>query len=139
MSNLRKDTLNRLDKCDCHTPAPPFPSNVMPISLFEEMMYKVAYVAGYCGSKKEFADDLAAALNGAEQVAGLIIQKGSTNEFPSIGLENAIYIDTKTNQAYYWNDDGYYMIQAGSNPGPGEGGDAPVIPSDGLIYDGGVI
>ena len=132
MSNLRKDTLGRLNNCDCHTPAPPFPSNVMPISLFEEMMYKVAYVAGYIGSKKEFAEDLAAALNGAEQIAGLIIQKSSVKDFPDIGLENAIYIDTTKHHIYYWNKDGYYRIQAE----PSEG---PVIPSDGLTYDGGEI
>ena len=134
MSNLRKDTLQRLNNCDCHTPAPPFPSHVMPISLFEEMMYKVAYVAGYAGTKKEFTEDLAAALNGAEQIAGLIVQKSSIDDFPDIGLENAIYIDTSTNQIYYWKDDGYYLIQTGS----GEGGDI-VIPSDGLTFDGGEI
>ena len=136
MSNLRKDTLSRLDNCDCHTPAPPFPSNVMPISLFEEMMYKVAYVAGYIGTKKEFAEDLAAALNGAEQIAGLIIQKSSIEEFPDIGLENAIYIDTAKNHIYYWKGDGYYKIDAGTDSDDEEG---PVIPSDGLIYDGGEI
>ena len=137
MSNLRRDTLNRLDNCDCHTPAPPFPSNVMPISLFEEMMYKVAYVAGYVGSKKDFSADLAAALNGAEQVAGLIIQKGSISDFPDIGLDNAIYIDTSKDQIYYWKGDGYYRIETGS--GSGEEDDGPVIPSDGLTYDGGEI
>ena len=136
MSNLRKDTLNRLDKCDCHTPAPPFPSNVMPISLFEEMMYKVAYVSGYIGTKKEFSEDLAAALNGAEQIAGLVIQKSSVDEFPDIGRENAIYIDTAKNHIYYWKDDGYYRIKAGGTPG--EDGEE-IIPSDGLIYEGGVI
>jgi hypothetical protein len=136
MSNLRKDTLNRLNNCDCHTPAPPFPSHVMPISLFEEMMYKVAYVAGYIGTKKEFAEDLAATLNGAGQIAGLIVQKGSIEEFPDIGLENAIYIDTAKNHIYYWKGDGYYRIQASS--GSGEDGET-VIPSDGLTYDGGEI
>lgn len=121
MSNLRKDTLSRLNNCDCHTPPPPFPSHVMPISLFEEMMYKVAYVAGYVGTKTEFTEDLASALNGAQQVAGLIIQKGSVNDFPEIGLENAIYIDTEHKHIYFWKNDGYYRISTGTGGGLEEG------------------
>ena len=121
MSNLRKDTLNRLHNCDCHTPAPPFPSQVIPISVFEDMMYKVAYVAGYVGTKTSFSEDLANALNGAQHIAGLIIQKGSIEDFPDIGLENAIYIDTAKNQIYYWKDDGYYRISSGAGGGLEEG------------------
>ena len=131
MADLRKDTMNRLHNCDHHTPAPPFPSHVMPISLFEEMMYKVAYVAGYVGSKSDFSEALANALNGAQQVAGLIIQKGSINDFPDIGLENAIYIDTENNHIYYWKGDGYYRIETDVGGGS--------IPSDGWTYDGGEI
>ena len=138
MSNLRKDTLSRLGNCDCHTPAPPFPSHVMPISLFEEMMYKVAYVAGFAGTKADFSEALAQALNGAQQVPGLIIQKGSVNDFPDVGRENAIYIDNTNHHIYYWNEDGYYQIEAEGGPGGG-GNEGPVIPSDGLIYDGGEI
>lgn len=136
MSNLRNDTLNRLNNCDCHTPAPPFPSHVMPISLFEEMMYKVAYVAGYVGTKSEFSEALANALNGAQEIPGLIVQKKSIEEFPDVGLENAIYIDTSEHHIYYWAGNGYYKIDAGS--GSGEDGET-VIPSDGLTYDGGEI
>lgn len=121
MSNLREDTLNRLHNCDCHAPAPPFPFPVMPISIFEEMMYKVAYVSGYVGTKTEFAEDLASALNGAQQVAGLVIQKGSIEDFPDIGLENAVYIDTEKNHIYYWKDDGYYRISTGEGGGLEEG------------------
>ena len=138
MSNLRNDTLNRLHNCDCHTPVPPFPSHVMPISLFEEMMYKVAYVAGYVGTKTEFSEALANALNGAQQVPGLIIQKSSIEDFPDIGLENAVYIDTEKNHIYYWKNDGYYQIDAGAGSGGG-GESGSVIPSDGLTYDGGEI
>ena len=138
MSNLRNDTLNRLHNCDCHTPAPPFPSHVMPISLFEEMMYKVAYVAGYVGTKTEFSEALANALNGAQQVPGLIIQKSSIEDFPDVGLENAVYIDTEKNHIYYWKNDGYYQIDAGTGS-EGDGESGPVIPSDGLTYDGGEI
>ena len=135
MSNLREATAQRLHGCDCATPAPPMPSHIMPISIFEEMMYKVAYVAGYVGTKKEFSEDLANALNNATQVAGLIIQKSSIAEFPDVGLENAIYIDTTDNSIYYWKGDGYYKI-VGSGSSEDDG---PVIPSDGLTYDGGEI
>ena len=132
MSNLRNNTLNRLQNCDCQTPAPPFPSPVIPISLFEEMMYKVAYVAGYVGTKTEFSEDLASALNGAQQVTGLIIQKGSIEDFPDVGLENAIYIDTEHKHIYFWKDDGYYRISTGSGGGLEDGtvlhgGDAATI------------
>ena len=136
MSNLREATAMRLHGCDCATPAPPMPSHVIPISVFEEMMYKVAYVAGYIGTKKEFSEDLASALNGAGQVAGLVIQKSSISEFPDVGLDNAIYIDTAKNHAYYWKEDGYYKIYTHS--GTGEDGEL-IIPSDGLAYDGGEI
>ena len=63
MSNLREATANRLYGCDCGTPSPPFPSHIIPISVFEEMMYKVAYVAGYVGTKADFSEALANALN----------------------------------------------------------------------------
>lgn len=134
MSNLRKETLNRLDKCDCHSPAPPKPSNVMPISLFEEMIYKVVQVAGYTEGKKEFLKDLVSALNGAKQIKEIIVQKSSVEEFPDIGLENAVYIDTAKNHIYYWKDNEYYRIETNSE----EDGEI-VIPSDGLIYEGGII
>lgn len=136
MSNLREATANRLCGCDCGTPSPPFPSHMIPISVFEEMMYKVAYSSGYVGTKAEFTEDLANALNNSQQVAGLVIQKGSINDFPDIGLENAIYIDTEKNHIYYWKGDGYYKIYTGI--GSGEDGEL-IIPSDNLTYEGGVI
>lgn len=135
MSN-REQTRDRLlyEDPGCHcAPPPPFPSHVMPLSIFEDMMYKVAYVAGYAGTKTDFRQDLAEALNGAQQLVGLVIQKDSINDFPSIGVENAIYIDTSKRDIYYWQDDGYYKVESGS----GTGGEA--VPPDGLIYEGGVI
>lgn len=136
MSN-REQTRDRLlyedSSCHCAPTPPPFPSHVMPLSVFEDMMYKVAYVAGYAGTKTDFRQDLAEALNGAQQLVGLVIQKDSINDFPSIGVENAIYIDTSKRDIYYWQDDGYYKVESGS----GTGGES--IPPDGLIYEGGVI
>lgn len=143
MANYRADTRDRMHDCGCHDPAPmpPYPAPVMPASVFEEMMYRVAYAAGYLGNRNEFREDLANALNGADSVGGLVIQKGSVEEFPDIGLENAIYIDTEKNQIYYWKGDGYYRIETDSSSGGGgEGGEGEtIIPSDGLTYDGGEI
>ena len=82
-------------------------------------MYKTAYSAGYIGSKTDFRQDLADSLNGASQIAGMIIQKGSIQDFPSVGLENAVYIDTEKNHIYYWKDDGYYRINTGEGGGDG--------------------
>lgn len=131
MSN-REQTRDRLlyedPGCHCAPPPPPFPSHVMPLSVFEDMMYNVAYVAGYAGTKTDFRQDLAEVLNRAKQLAGLIIQKDSINDFPSIGVENAIYIDTSKRDIYYWRDDKYYKVEFGE-----------AIPPDGLIYEGGVI
>lgn len=119
MSNLRQATANRLYGCDCNPTPPPFPDEVMPLSVFEDLMYKTAYSAGYIGSKTDFRQDLADSLNGASQIAGMIIQKGSIQDFPSVGLENAVYIDTEKNHIYYWKDDGYYRINTGEGGGDG--------------------
>lgn len=121
MYNLRDATANRLCGCDCGTPPPPFPSPIVPMSIFEDSMYRVAYNGGYNGTKTEFAQDLATALNSNQQVAGLIIQKGSINDFPDVGLENAIYIDTQKNHIYYWKEDGYYRISTTVAGGMEEG------------------
>ena len=136
MSN-RMQTRDRLmyEDPNCCCPPPAFPSPVMPLSVFEDMMYKVAYVSGYAGTKTDFKEDLAESLNGANKLTGIIMQKSSINDFPDIGLENAIYIDTQYSQIYYWKEDGYYRIETKG----GGGSDSPVIPSDDLIYDGGVI
>lgn len=67
MSDARQETLTRLMGCGCgcvpSSPPPPFPSNVMPLSVFEDLMYRVAYSGGYAGTKTEFGEDLASCLN----------------------------------------------------------------------------
>lgn len=133
MSDLRKATAERLYDCNCDCkprPPAPMPDGMMPLSVFEDLLYKTATYAGYVGSKTDFRKDLSDSLNGASQIPGLVIQKDSIDDFPSIGLENAVYIDTEESQIYYWKEDGYYKIYTGA----GE-----MIPSDGLTYDGGVI
>lgn len=141
MANLREATANRLYGCDCHTPSPPLPSHIMPISVFEDMMYKVAYVSGYAGEKEDFAEDFVEALKNAQQGGGIVIQKNSIKDFPTIGVENAIYIDTGKKEIYFWQEDGYYKIESNSNSGDEEGGgdNKPEIPSDDIIYEGGEI
>lgn len=135
MSDLRKETLNRLHNCDCHTPAPPFPSHVIPVSLFEEMMYKVVYTAGYSGTKEDFLKKLIIVLEESKQNIDFIVQEESINSFPQIGSTETVYIDTTNNEIYYWNKDKYFKIQTKSDSEL----DEPIIPSHGLIYDGGVI
>lgn len=136
MSNLRNQTLNRLHNCDCHTPPPPFPEPMMPLVMFEDMMYKVAYISGYAGTKAEFSEDLVKALNGSEQIAGIIIQKSSIKDFPDIGREGSIYIDTSSKELYFWNEDGYYKVGVTSDNSGGSGG---IDPSKNIIFEGGEI
>ena len=142
MSNLREATANRLYGYDYSYGAMPMPCHIPPLSAFEDMMYKVAFRSGYAGTKAEFNDDLAAALNGAQTLAGLVIQKDSIKDFPDIGRENAIYIDTSTKQIYFWNEDGYYKVSSGSgevDPDPEEPDNPDPEPpvNDDIIYEGG--
>ena len=147
MSNLRRDTLTRLNECEnppscsnfpaadipilgeCenHPPCSHFPANDIPICVFAEMMYKVAYSSGYERTKTEFTEDFVNCLNGSQNISGLIIQKGSVEDFPENGVENAIYIDTEHNHIYYWKENAYYRISTMSGGGL----------EDGTILDGG--
>lgn len=127
MSSLRQDTLTRLSECEYPPSCSPFPVPVMPISVFSEMMYKVAYASGYEGTKTEFTEDFVNCLNGSQSISGLIIQKGSVEDFPEVGVENAIYIDTEHNHIYYWKENAYYRISTMSGGGL----------EDGTILDGG--
>ena len=110
MSSLRRDTLTRLIECENHPPCSHSPANDIPICVFAEMMYKVAYSSGYEGTKTEFTEDFVNCLNGSQNISGLIIQKGSVEDFPENGVENAIYIDTEHNHIYYWKENAYYRI-----------------------------
>ena len=57
MSNLRSQTMNRLNKASFCMSGTPIPAPVIPFSIFEEMMYKVAYENGYSGTKTDFTED----------------------------------------------------------------------------------
>ena len=135
MANYRADTRDRIHDCGCHDPAPipPLPSPIMPVSVFEDMMYRVAYAGGYLGTKTEFREDLGKALNGADNASDAIVQKDNVSSFPSVGTENAIYIDMSKKELYVWQKDGYYKI------GTSGSGNEEAIPPNGLIYEGGVI
>lgn len=127
MFNLRQETLNRLNTCEQPPNCNPFPAPIMPISVFEEMLYKVAFYAGYEGTKTDFTKDFVNCLNGSQSISGIIIQKGSIEDFPEVGIENAVYIDTEKNHIYYWKDNEYYRISTMSDGGL----------EDGTILDGG--
>ena len=154
MSNLREATAYRLFDYGCGSQPYPMPTSLPSLSAFEEMMYKVAYRAGYVGTKVDFMEDFSDALNGAQKLAGLIIQKSSVNDFPDIGRENAIYIDTSKKEVYFWKEDGYYKVGVENNsdnddnqnkPGeddnekPGDDNNPTPPPSedDEIIYEGG--
>ena len=128
MSNLRNQTMNRLNEASFCMPGAPMPAPVMPLSIFEELLYKVAYEYGYTGTKADFSEDF---LNSLSGLSSNIIQSGSVSEFPEVGTEGAIYIDSENGEIYYWKDDQY--VQLNKQP------EGPVIPSDGLTYDGGEI
>ena len=132
MSDLRNQTMNRLNEASFCMPSAPMPAPVMPLSIFEEMMYKVAHENGYAGTKTEFSEGFVNSLIGNSNTAGIIVQKGSVSDFPEQGLENAIYIDTENNHIYYWKNNSYYRINIGSESGLKEGtilhgGDAETI------------
>ena len=131
MSDARQETLTRLMGCGCvpPPPPPPFPSNVMPLSVFEDLVYRVAYCGGYAGTKTEVGEDLANCLNNSTGMVGLIIQKGSVEDFPDIGQPNALYIDNERQQLYFWKEgEGYYRIK-------GEGGSGGLEPGT-ILYGG---
>lgn len=134
MSNLREATMNRLHGCNCETPSPPFPTHIIPVSVFEELMYKVVESSGYVGEKETFIEDFIKSLETAQAGGAIISQKESFEDFPEIGKENTFYIDTEAKTLYYWKEDEYHKVQSGIE---NEGGST--IPPDNLIYDGGAI
>lgn len=128
MSNLRNQTMNRLNEASFCMPGAPMPAPVMPLSIFEELLYKVAYEYGYTGTKAEFSEGFLNSLNG---LSSNIVQSSSVSEFPEVGTEGAIYIDSENEEIYYWKNDQYVQINKQQ--------EGPMIPSDGLTYDGGEI
>lgn len=128
MSNLRNQTMNRLNEASFCMPGTPMPAPVMPLSIFEELLYKVAYEYGYTGTKAEFSEGFLNSLNG---LSSNIVQSGSVSEFPEVGAEGAIYIDSENEEIYYWKDEQYVQLNKQQ--------ESPMIPLDGLIYDGGEI
>lgn len=115
MSNSRQLTRDLIpDNMNCGCQPPPTPVGGYSLSVFTDMMFQVAKKNGYLGTKNDFENDFIASLNGASGSAnGVIIQRGSVNDFPVQGTSNGIYIDSSTNKVYYWKDgEGYYTITA---------------------------
>lgn len=130
--DLRRQTFDRMCNCDCNTPPTPPPPNPipgMPLSVLEEYLYKIARLNGYKKDFTSFGTDFALALSEANSPSptldGIIVQKGSFEDFPVKGQNYALYIDTENRDIYFWNN-GYYRINIGS------GGLA-----DGTILNGG--
>lgn len=115
MSNSRQLTRDLIpDNMNCGCQPPPTPVGGYSLSVFTDMMFQVAKKNGYLGTKNDFENDFIASLNGASGSAnGVIIQRGSVNDFPQVGTPSGIYIDSSTNKVYYWKDgEGYYTITA---------------------------
>ena len=129
MSNLRNQTMNRLNETSFCMPGAPMPAPVMPLSIFEEMLYKVAYECGYTGTKTDFTEDFVKTLEGKTDN---VIQSGSVEDFPETGSEGAIYIDSTNGHLYYWKEDQYIPVEPPKS-------EEPMIPDHGLVYDGGEI
>lgn len=45
----------------------------------------------------------------------MVVQEDTYLSFPLIGSEKTLYIDTTTNQAYRWSDEGLKYYQIGSD------------------------
>ena len=109
MSNLRNQTMNRLAEAAFNSPCSPLPMPTMPLAVFEQLLYKTIYENGYNKSKADFLNDFIQILT--EKTASQnIIQEDTFENFPSVGLENSIYVDTTKNEIYYWKDDKYSKI-----------------------------
>ena len=65
MSSARQETLTRLIGCGCSSssPLPPPPTGIIPLPIFEDLMYRVASSGGYSGTKTEFKETFADRLN----------------------------------------------------------------------------
>lgn len=108
----RAQTRDRLLSCNCHSPLPT-PVGGFSLSVFSDMMYQVAVNNGFVGTKDSFESSFVESLNGSTEAAnGIIVQKGSPNDFPEVGVENGIYIDSSTGLIYYWKNGGYYTVTA---------------------------
>ena len=115
MSNSRQLTRDLIpDNMNCGCQPPPTPVGGYSLSVFTDIMFQVAKSNGYLGTKNDFENDFIASLNGASGSAnGVIIQRGSVNDFPQVGTPSGIYIDSSTNKVYYWKDgEGYYTVTA---------------------------
>ena len=134
MNDLRNQTMNRLNETNFCFPNAPKPLPVMPLSIFEELMYKVAYENGFLGTKEDFIKNFINSLLNEADITGVVVQKSSVADFPEKGTEKSIYIDTENKHIYFWNNEKYYQVFTGNS----EEEDF-IIPSDGLVYEGGEI
>ena len=109
MSNLRNQTMNRLAEAAFNSPCSPLPMPTMPLAVFEQLLYKTIYENGYNKSKADFLNDFIQILT-EKTTSQNIIQEDTFENFPSVGSENSIYVDTTKNEIYYWKDNKYFKI-----------------------------
>lgn len=138
MATLRQQTADLLNNgCGCG-PMPP-PQGTMPLSVFEELLWKTAYNNGYTSTKGDFLEDLAALVNGSRLgIPAIISQCGSYRDFPSIGSEGVLYFDTENRKLYLWVEDKGYVQAVGSSGVVGEITEEEVIGCiEGKVFSGG--
>lgn len=110
MNDLRKATASLLavsdsdEMCAC-----PQPQVTMSLSALNNLLYQIATGNGYEGTQGEFADAFVEALNGGHAV---IESAPSKNDFPDVGEDGALYLDTSTGKIYYYEDGEYKQANA---------------------------
>ena len=82
MSSARQETLTRLIGCGCSSssPLPPPPTGIIPLPIFEDLMYRVASSGGYSGTKTEFKETFADRLNSSTNYYEGLANDNETNE-----------------------------------------------------------
>ena len=82
MSSARQETLTRLIGygCSSSSPLPPTPTEIIPLPIFEDLMYRVASSGGYSGTKAEFKEVFADRLNSSTNYYEGLANDNETNE-----------------------------------------------------------
>lgn len=82
MSSARQETLTRLIGygCSSSSPLPPTPTEIIPLPIFEDLMYRVASSGGYSGTKAEFKEVFADRLNSSTNYYEGLANNNETNE-----------------------------------------------------------
>lgn len=108
LRHLTRDLILENIKCNCF---PPEDCDGYSLTAFTDMMFQVAQTNGYEGTINDFEKDFVDSLNGTSVSSnGIVVQRGSINDFPKIGVEQSIYVDTTESKIYYWKDNSYHIV-----------------------------